>query len=232
MERPTYRKRMVQLSTVVAIAAMTMGLCSCSTAGDMTPAVAAKPSMESGGSSGANASGRTSTAASSAPQKSSTNAEAPKPRTKAVPAPSSGNIREKVKRRQKGSIRRVDLGREAALPEGVHVKVEKVTPFITKAETPGEIAGPALGLKVLLTNSSKNAINVDSAMVSITQSNGDPAQPTTSDPYSPFSGEIAPGSHQTATYVFLIPKKHRKNLTVSVEYLAGKSIADFNGNAS
>lgn len=214
MKRRLAVRRMAAITA--SSVALALGLSGCGAVDESSQVVAVSPSN---------------TAANSSDSQART-ADKQKPRTKAVPAPSAGNIREKLKNQKRGSVKRASIGVEASLPEGVKVRVSKVTAFTAKAETPGEVTGPAVAVTIVLKNASKETISVDSAMVSLTEKSGDPAQPTTSDPYAPFAGDVAPGAKQAATYVFLIAKKDRKDVKITVEYLAGNTVADFSGNAS
>ncbi|WP_416348852.1 DUF4352 domain-containing protein [Microbacterium sp. STN6] len=101
-----------------------------------------------------------------------------------------------------------------------------------KAGTPGEIAGPAVAVEVHVQNNSKDAIDVSSAIVTLTDSSGAPAQPTTSDPYRALWGTVSAGASATGTYVFRIPTSDRRGLTLSVEYVAGAPTAHFVGAVS
>lgn len=154
------------------------------------------------------------------------------PRVGAVPAPSGGNTAQVIPPGQPGPVTQVDLSQPATLKGGVTVSLSKITEVETKAETPGEIAGPAVAVHVLIQNDSDSSINVDSAIVTLTDAHGDVGQPTTSDPYRAFAGDIAPGASGEGVYVFLTPKNNRNSLTLSVEYVAGAPIAHFVGAVS
>lgn len=246
MKRLAQRRHLATVITSATAVAIALSLVGCG-AGDngSQPAAGASSSAEPTSVAGATLSNsdKKTAKASSATGKSSKTAgstapdppekpKSPKARNKAVPAPSDGNIEEKVKQRKQGSVKRVQLDSEASLPDGVHLKVTKVKAFTAKAETPGEITGPALAVSIRLKNTTKKPTDVDSAIITVTKADGAPAQPTTSDPYAPFSGKILAGDAGTGTYVFLIPKKDRKELAITVEYRAGQSIAEFVGSTS
>ncbi|WP_417216871.1 DUF4352 domain-containing protein [Arthrobacter sp.] len=129
-------------------------------------------------------------------------------------------------------MKRAELRSEVTLPTGVRVKATAIRSIQVTAQTPGEMAGAALAITLRLKNSSEKPINIDSAVIGLSDAMGNPAQPTTSDPFKPFQGEVAPGATSLGTYVFLIPKQDRNDLVLTVEYLAGQPIADFVGDAS
>lgn len=243
MKHHTHHPRSAAAATCVIAVVMALSLTGCGPVDATAPAASAASSRPAESAVSVPAAAAASAAATATAGKSSSAAEtrakvptskskAPKTRSKAVPAPSDGTIRDKVERQKKGPAKRAKLDAEVSLPGGVHLQVTKIKPFTAKAETPGEVTGPALAVSVRLTNETTDPINVDSTIVTLTEAGGDPAQPTTSEPYQPFSGEISVGDSGTGTYVFLIPKKHRKQLTIAVEYRAGQSIAEFVGSTS
>lgn len=235
MKHLTHHRQSGAVTTSIIAVAMALSLAGCGPIDDVKPASAttSASAMESVVKAPAAAAAvKSSKATKTAAKTPASEPKAPKTRSKAVPAPSDGTIRDKMERRKKGPTKRVRLDTEVSLPDGVHLQVTKIKAFTAKAETPGEITGPALAVSVRLENKTKKPINVDSAIVTLTETDGNPAQPTTSDPYKPFSGEVSIGDSRTGTYVFLIPKKDRKKLTLAVEYRAGQSIAEFVGNAS
>ncbi|MBN9174446.1 MAG: hypothetical protein J0I70_09885, partial [Microbacterium sp.] len=59
---------------------------------------------------------------------------------------------------------------------------------------------------------------------------GSYGQPTTSDPYKPFSGSISSGASATGTFVFRLPAQERQSLSITVQYVAGAPVALFAGN--
>lgn len=157
---------------------------------------------------------------------------APTDRTVPVPAPSGGTIYQVVPSATAGPVTKVDMKDTAKLPGNVSISITKAEAIQTKATTPGEIAGPALAMFVSIHNGSEQKVNVDSAILALTNSNNQLGQPTTSDPYQPFSGELAPGASAEGIYVFLLPTNARDGLTLSVEYAAGQASAQFVGDIS
>ncbi|MDJ0312338.1 hypothetical protein [Arthrobacter sp. H35-D1] len=129
-----------------------------------------------------------------------------------------------------GPVTKVGLEDTAALPNKVSIEILNVESMETKATTPGEIAGPAVAMHVSIHNGSAGVININSVIVTVADSTSALGQPTTSDPYSPFAGDLAAGDSAKGIYVFLLPKDDRKDLTLSVEYEAGRASASFTGD--
>ncbi|WP_460798516.1 DUF4352 domain-containing protein [Microbacterium sp. GXF0217] len=123
----------------------------------------------------------------------------------------------------------IPLDEPAELKTGVVVTVGNVDRVETKAETPGEVAGPAVAVHLTITNGTGAAVDLSTVMVSLTGDDGAFGQPTTSAPAAPFSGELAAGSESEGVYVFGLPAEGRDGLSIRVEYVAGAPIALFVG---
>jgi hypothetical protein len=149
--------------------------------------------------------------------------------TETVPAPGGGTIEETVAPVDPGPTEDAELGDTAELEGGVDVTVSKVQVLDVEANTPGEIAGPAVALTIDVKNSSDEAIDLSTAMVSVTGSKGSYGQATTSEPFAPFMSSVEPGAEASGVYVFRLPAEERDSLEVSVEYIAGAPIALFVG---
>jgi len=144
-----------------------------------------------------------------------------------VPAPSGGTVEDVVEPGEPGPVVEVAVTEEADLGPGVSASIQSVKNITVDAKTPGEIAGPAVAVKLSVSNASDEAIDLSTAMVSLTNADELLGQPTTSDPYSPFFGALEPGDSATATYVFLLPEDARSGIAVSFQYVAGAPIALF-----
>lgn len=144
-----------------------------------------------------------------------------------MPAPGGGTTDDVVKTADPDPVVEVDVTDEADLGTGVTAAIESVKDITVDAKTPGEVAGPAVAIELRVSNEGKKPIDLASAMVSLTNSDELLGQPTTSDPYAPFSGQLEPGDSANATYVFLLPKDARSGLVVSFQYVAGAPIVLF-----
>ena len=152
----------------------------------------------------------------------------PRP-TETVPAPGGGSIDETVAPAEPGPTQSVELGETAELEGGVNVTISEVETLDVEAKTPGEIAGPAVAVTLTVENTSDEAVDLSTAMISINGSKGSFGQATTSEPYSPFLGSVEPGGTSSGIYVFRLPAEERDSLEVTVEYVAGAPIALFTG---
>jgi hypothetical protein len=121
------------------------------------------------------------------------------------------------------------LDQPAELDGGIEVVVADAERVETKAETPGEVAGPAVAVRLKITNGTDSTVDLSTVMVSLTGDEGAFGQPTTSAPAAPFSGELAAGADAEGVYVFGLPAEQRDDLSIRVEYVAGAPLALFVG---
>lgn len=169
-------------------------------------------------------------AACTSPSSDPSATEAPV-RTEPVPAPTGGTVEQIVETPAPAESVAHSFEETAEVEPGVTARIDGVESLQVEAKTPGEVNGPAVAVTIIIDNQGADPIDVSSAMVSLFGSADVLGQPTTSDPYAPFSGVIEPGAIGTGTYVFLLPEDARDALTVSVQYMAGKTIALFSGQA-
>lgn len=150
--------------------------------------------------------------------------------TATVEAPNGGSVDETVAPLEPGATETVGIEETATLSDGVQVRVASAESLDVDAETPGEIAGPAVAVTLEIVNGTDAAIDLSTTMVSVLGADGSLGQPTTSTPFAPFLTSLEPGESATAVYVFLLPANERNSLNITVEYLAGAPIALFAGN--
>lgn len=148
-----------------------------------------------------------------------------------IPAPGGGSVHETVAPAEPAPTVSTSMKKPADVGGGITVDVAHVRRLAVKAKTPGEIAGPAVAITLTVDNAGKKPVDLSTAMVSVTGSDGAYGQPTTSDPYAPFTGPVEAGGSESGTYVFRLPADQRKSLSVTVEYVAGAPIALFVGKA-
>lgn len=147
--------------------------------------------------------------------------------TTPVPAPGGSTIDDVEETSAPVEIATVALDEPAEVGGGVAARIDDVESLDVRAETPGEIAGPAVAVTVTIENNGEDAIDVSAAMVSLLGAEGTLGQPTTSDPYDPFGGVIEAGETGQAVYVFLLPDDAQSAFDVSVQYRAGTTVARF-----
>ena len=92
---------------------------------------------------------------------------------------------------------------------------------------PGEAGGPAAIVRLGVKNGSKAPIRVGSAVVTLVYGDNQVAQPLTSDPYAPFTGNVKPGAVSRGTYVFRVPSRSFRTIEISVGFPAGDGVVRF-----
>lgn len=119
-----------------------------------------------------------------------------------------------------------------ALSTDMVVTIDKISTMTVEPETPGEYAGSAVVVDVSVSNDSKRAQSVESAVVSLTTDDGDIGVATTAGPNNPLTGDLAAGSKATGTYVFMLDPTKGRSVKISVNYAAGEPVATFAGTLS
>ncbi|HWH25860.1 MAG TPA: hypothetical protein VNT53_04365 [Pseudolysinimonas sp.] len=149
-----------------------------------------------------------------------------------VPAPGGGSIEDVIPSAEPGGVTKAALGDPAKLPSKVTITVTSAKFVQVKAQTPGEIQGPAIAATVKVTNGTSATIDLGSTVVTLTDGSGGLGQPTTSEPSQPFTQEVAAGASLSGVYVFRVPATNYNPITISVSYAGGAPQALFTGSAS
>jgi hypothetical protein len=101
-----------------------------------------------------------------------------------------------------------------------------------EASGPGEIAGPAVRVTVIATNSSVSPVSLEGVVVDLIYgATKASAAPLSGPGVVRFEGQVAPGASATGVYVFDVPVDQRGVVTVLVSYLASVSPVVFEGPA-
>jgi len=158
--------------------------------------------------------------------------EAEKPRTTEVPAPDDTTIDDVIEEASAGPVKDADLDDVVTLDTGVRVSVTEISGLTVEAETPGEVAGPAVAATIRFENESGHPLDLGGAMVTLVDAAGNVAAPTTSEPAAPTSGTLDDGGTAEGTYVFRMPEGTRDAVTLTVDYAAGAPVVVFHGSAT
>lgn len=122
------------------------------------------------------------------------------------------------------------LDETITLSTGFTVALESITAVSVEAETPGDVAGPAVAVVVILTNESNEAQNMDSAVVTLEAADGALGIPTIAGGPSPFHGDLAAQASAEGRYLFMLDPNMDRDVTISVNYAAGEPVAVFIGH--
>ncbi|MGO1488734.1 MAG: hypothetical protein ACTHWA_09275 [Arachnia sp.] len=99
----------------------------------------------------------------------------------------------------------------------------------TSAKGPGQVAGPALVVTVLVKNESEKPVDTSGVEVSLEDTEGNPASGIIGEPASWFKGSVDPGAEETGVYVFTVAKSGRDTVSVSFTLKAGTPAVLFEG---
>lgn len=155
-----------------------------------------------------------------------------KPRTTAVPAPDDTTIDDVIDEAPPAPVQEAELDDVVTLDTGVRVSVTEITGLTVEAETPGEVAGPAVAATIRFENESGHPLDLGGAMVTLVDAAGNVAAPTTSEPAAPTSGTVDDGGTAEGTYVFRMPEDTRNAITLTVDYSAGAPVVVFHGSVT
>ena len=168
----------------------------------------------------------------SEPVESSGPVEPEKPRTTEVPAPDGTTIDDVIDEAPPAPVKDADLDDVVTLDTGVRVSVTEITGLTVEAQTPGEVAGPAVAATIRFENESGHPLDLGGTMVTLVDAAGNVAAPTTSEPAAPTSGTLDDGGTAEGTYVFRMPEDTRNAVTLTVDYAAGAPVVVFHGSAT
>ncbi|RXZ71956.1 hypothetical protein [Agromyces albus] len=158
--------------------------------------------------------------------------EPEKPRTTEVPPPDGTTIDDVIEEAPPAPVEDADLDDVVTLDTGVRVSVAEISAITVEAETPGELAGPAVAATIRFENESGEVLDVGGAIVSLVDAAGNVAVPTTSSPAAPAIGTVDDGEAAEGTYVFRIPEDTRNEITLMVDYAAGAPVVVFHGSVA
>lgn len=125
----------------------------------------------------------------------------------------------------------VKLDKPSDAGGGVAVRIKKVTSIKAKAQLPGEVAGPAVSLTLVVDNGSAKSVDLGSVVVTLLGSDQAPGIEMTAAPADPFSGTLKPGKSATGVYVFTVDKARRDPISVNVTLNGEAPVLLFKGNA-
>lgn len=103
------------------------------------------------------------------------------------------------------TARPVPVSSAASLTEQVSVTVTRVRTVKVTAEQPGQVAGPAAAVDLLVRNGSSEAFGVDGLTVNATTGTDIALDVTTAAPSDQLTGSVPAGGSARGTYVFSLP---------------------------
>ena len=124
----------------------------------------------------------------------------------------------------------VDLKDKKDVKGGVSATITEMQAVKGEAKGIGEIAGPAVRFKVTVTNSTAQAISLESAVVDLTFGRDEePAGSLSGPDAAAFPSSVAPGDTGTGVFVFAVPLEARDHVTIHFNLEAETPVATFAG---
>lgn len=186
--------RALVLTGAVAAVALLAGLSACTGGGG-----AAAPTSTATPSASSTAPGSAPTTADTAPTRSSTQTPTTAQEVGATTLPA------------------VAAGSPAPFGDGLVAVVKAVDDVQVSAGAPGEVAGPAVAVTVVLENGSEAAVDLSGVSVTAASSSGAPLEQTTASPSSVPRGVLSTGDEVTGTWVFSVPGGERTGAVLTIE---------------
>lgn len=153
----------------------------------------------------------------------------PPPVNTPVPQKSPGDLNSTVPTTPEKSRKPVDLDTSSDAGGGVTARLSEIRSVNAKASKPGEVAGPALAISVLVKNGSKQKLGLDQVVVTVTGADGAPGNAMSGKPSKPLAGQVAAGKSVTGVYVFTLDRGRRDPITVDVTLAGGEVVLVFTG---
>lgn len=140
------------------------------------------------------------------------------------PAP-TGGATESLPREEQSPVPVED---EAEFGDGMKVTIAS-TEAVTMTEVlPGEIAGPAVAIRLAFQNAGSADVSLQNVIVSVNYA-GQEASSFTGEPAAAPPESVAAGQTAEGVYVFAIPEGQRSNVTVRVSYSPDAPQVTFTG---
>lgn len=117
--------------------------------------------------------------------------------------------------------------------DGMKVALTSIEAVTGEAVQPGEVSGPAIRVRVQVTNETGREFNTSSIAVNAyTGKARVPAGALVKPGGVPFYGRLAPGESTYGVYLFAIATDQRSDVTITVDYSAAVAVVVFQGDVS
>lgn len=125
----------------------------------------------------------------------------------------------------------VPIKTPAEVKEGLTASITDVEAVRGKAEGPGEVAGPAVRFTLTLLNNSADEVPLNTTVVNLYYGKAKtPASPLSAPGGVPLPATVAAGGEASGTYVFVVPRKARNRVLITVDYSVDVSLVAFRGS--
>ena len=114
---------------------------------------------------------------------------------------------------------------------GLTARISDIEAVDGEATEPGEIAGPAVRFTLLLANASDTEMPLETTVVNVYYGKAQtPASPLSEPGADPLPTTVAAGGEVSGTYVYVIPRRSRERVLITVDYSVDVSLVAFEGS--
>lgn len=125
----------------------------------------------------------------------------------------------------------VPIKTPAEVKAGLTARITDVEAVKGRANGPGEVAGPAVRFTLTLRNSSADEVPLNTTVVNVYYGKAKtPASPLSAPGGVPLPDRVAAGGEASGTYVFVVPRKARNRVLITVDYSVDVSLVAFRGS--
>jgi len=125
----------------------------------------------------------------------------------------------------------VPIKTPAEVKAGLTARITDVEAVKGVADGPGEVAGPAVRFTLTLRNSSAGQVPLNTTVVNVYYGKAKtPASPLMGPGGVPLPDAVAAGDEASGTYVFVVPRKDRNRVLITVDYSVDVSLVAFRGS--
>jgi hypothetical protein len=126
----------------------------------------------------------------------------------------------------------VALAAKTTVVDGLTLKITSVASVAGVAIAPGDVSGPSIQVRMLVTNSTSQSVTLSNVVVNAYYgADHKPASPLPKPGGRAFPSVLAAGKSATGVFVFSIPKDLRKLVTISFDYSVKTTVVVFQGSA-
>ena len=119
----------------------------------------------------------------------------------------------------------------AEVKTGLSARISDIEAVDGEATGPGEIAGPAVRFTLTLANDSEADVPLETTVVNVYYGKArTPASPLTEPGAVPLPTRVAAGEEVSGTYVYVIPRKSRERVLITVDHSVDVDLVAFEGS--
>jgi hypothetical protein len=124
----------------------------------------------------------------------------------------------------------VPIRKPAEIQNGLTASIKDLKAVQGKAEGPGEVAGPAVKFTLVLSNSADRELPLNTTVVNVYYGKSERPASQLESESTLLPAAVGAGRTATAEYVYVIPRKSRDDVLITVDYSTEVSLVAFRGS--